>query len=346
MAILFDAAVDPDDLTAFVREVPLTRQHTFLDMFPRRDVRDNQVDFAEIVRTNRTARYRSWDGRLHVSARDTASEKKVKLPPLSSSLSMGEYERLQYEFARTGGTRTAAYVAAIYDDATNLTNEVLNRYEMAWGDVLNDGILSINENGLVSTADFGVPADHKITVGTSWATIASAPVLDDLIAALDVYIATNGFPPGQIRTSQKTIRRMTQNAQLINAVKGAAAGVTRLTLAELGGVFDSVGLPPIGAPIDHSFDVDGVTTRVLPEDKLLFLPPNLDDLGYSAWGLTATALELVNSNEADMSFEEAPGIVGVVEKDGPPYRSWTFVDACGMPILSNAKRLMIIDTVP
>jgi hypothetical protein len=31
--------------------------------------------------------------------------------------------------------------------------------------------------------------------------------------------------------------------------------------------------------------------------------------------------------EADLSFEDAPGIVGVVEKSGPPYREFTFVDA-------------------
>ena len=37
MAILFDATVEPDDLTTFVREVPVPRQHLFLNMFPRRD---------------------------------------------------------------------------------------------------------------------------------------------------------------------------------------------------------------------------------------------------------------------------------------------------------------------
>jgi hypothetical protein len=59
-------------------------------------------------------------------------------------------------------------------------------------------------------------------------------------------------------------------------------------------------------------------------------------------GVTATALELVNSNESDLSFEDAPGIVGVVEKVGPPYRQFTFVDACGMPVLDSA-RLMTLD---
>jgi hypothetical protein len=89
--------------------------------------------------------------------------------------------------------------------------------------------------------------------------------------------------------------------------------------------------------------VDGSTVRVVADDKLMFLPQNIGDLGFTAYGVTATALELVNSSEVDFSFEDAPGIVGVVEKVGPPYRQFTFVDACAMPILQNARRLLIAD---
>ena len=71
MAIFFDAPVAPDDLTTFVREVPTNSQLTLSQLFPVRLVDDNTVDFAEIIRTNRTARFRSFDGRIHVSERDT-----------------------------------------------------------------------------------------------------------------------------------------------------------------------------------------------------------------------------------------------------------------------------------
>jgi hypothetical protein len=33
----------------------------------------------------------------------------------------------------------------------------------------------------------------------------------------------------------------------------------------------------------------------------------------------------------------------VVIKDGPPFREETFVDAVGMPILANPKRLLVAD---
>jgi hypothetical protein len=311
-------------------------------LFPRRDLDTNTVDFAEIVRTNRTARYRSWDGRIHVSERDTGSEKRVALLPLSSSLSMGEYERLQLEFARNAGTNQQALANSIYNDATNLTREVQNRIELAWGDVLTDGVLTINENGFMGSADFGVPSTHIVSAGTAWTNVA-APALDNLIAWVDVYVATNGAPPGQIQTSQRVLRLMQTNTQLINAAVGAAVTRTRINREELNDVLASEGLPTLSAPYDAVLDVDGTTTRVIADDRLLFLPTNMSDLGYTAWGVTATALELVNSNEADLSFEEAPGIVGVVEKTGPPYRQFTYVDAVAMPILADARKLFVAD---
>jgi hypothetical protein len=342
MAIFFDAPVEPDALTSFVREVPIPSGLTLSTLFPRRDLDTNTVDFAEIVRTNRTARYRSWDGRIHVSERDTGSEKRVALLPLSSSLSMGEYERLQLEFARNGGTNQQALANSIYNDATNLTREVQNRIELAWGDVLTDGVLTINENGFMGSADFGVPSTHLVSAGTAWTNIA-APALDNLLAWMDVYVATNGVLPGQMRTSLRATRLMQTNTQLINAAVGAAVGRTRINREELNDVLSSEGLPTLGEPYDAVLDVDGTTTRVIPDDRVLFLPTNIEDLGYTAWGVSATALELVNSNEADLSFEEAPGIVGVVEKTGPPYRQFTFVDAVAMPILADARKLMVAD---
>ena len=345
MAIFFDAPVEPDALTAFVREVPTPSNLRLTQLFGEpRQLDTNTVDFAEIVRTNRTARFRSFDGRIHVSERDVGSEKRVKLLPLSTSLSMGEYERLQLEFARTGGTNQQALANSIYNDGENLTREVLNRMEQAWGDVLSDGKLTIDENGFQGEADFGVPAGNLVTpAGDPWPTVATADALTDLVTWVDAYIALNGFPPGAILTSQKITRLMQRNSEIINAVSGAAAQRTRVNSEELNDLFSSESLPPLLPPYDTNVDVDGVTTRVINEDLLLFLPPNISDLGYTAYGVSATALELVDSNRSDMSFEEAPGIVGVVEKTGPPYRAFTYVDAVGMPILANAKLLMIAD---
>jgi hypothetical protein len=345
MAILFDAPVEPDDLTTFVRQVPVPRTLALSNLFPTRNVMSNSIDFAEIVQTNRTARYRSYDGRLHVSERDLGSEKRVKLAPLSSSLSMGEYERLQLAFAQTGGTNQQSLANAVYNDAQTLTGEVLNRIEQAWGDVLVDGKFSPNEEGFQGESDYGLPAEHSVSAGTTWATIATAPALTNIQAWVDVYVATNGFAPGYMLTSLKVTRLLQRNTEVISAAYGATAGRTSTRREDLNNLLSDEGLPQLLDPYDGRVDVDGTDTRVIPDDKVIFLPPNIADLGYLAMGISATALELVNSNQSDLSFEDAPGIVGVVEKAGPPYRQYTFVDAVGQPVLTNAKRLMVADVI-
>lgn len=348
--LFLDGPVENEALTAFVREVPFDSNLGLTNLFGRRETESNKIDFAEIVRTNRMARYRSFDGRVHVSARDTGSEASVPLLPLSSSLNMGEWERLQVEFARFGGTNTQRLVRAVYNDAEQLTREVQNRVEMAWGDLLSDGIVTISEGGLTGSAgiaDFGVPANQKSTVGTAWSSLATAPVLSDIEAMNAVRVSNGNGQAGYMLTSGKNIRDLRRNKQVIDAVYGSVAGRTQVSLGELRNLIaDEFGITLLNA-YDSSFDVDGVATRTMPEDKVAFLPADLENFAYSAWGVTATALELVGSAKVDFSFEQAPGIVGILDK-GPsvPYRQQVIVDACALPILANARGLSVLDVAP
>lgn len=346
MAIIFDAPVTPDALTTFVREVPAPPGLGLLNQFPTRFVNDNRFDFAEVLRTNRTARFRTFDGRIHVSERDGGTDKWVPLPPLSSSLNMGEYERLQLEFARTGGTRDQALAAAVYNDATILTREVLNRLELAWGDILTDGKLTMlsaaGEPQLES--DFAVPPENIVTAATPWTTVATAPALTNLRTWSDVWKLGGGVD-GVIRTSQRVIRLFQANKEVIDAVYGSTQGRTRVNLTELNDLLSADGLPTLVPAYDGQVDVDGTATRVIADDKLIITPRDLGDLGSTVFGISATALELVNSNLAELTFEEAAGIVGVVIKLGPPFRQFTFVDAVGMPILEAPRQLFVADVI-
>jgi hypothetical protein len=346
MVILFDAAATPDDLTTFVRRVPQSDAFILNEILPDRYLDKNEVDFAELTQTNRTARFRAYDGRLHVSSRDAGSTKRVPLPPLSSSLSKGEYERLQLEFARNGGTNQSALAAAIYNDAEQLTREVLNRMELARGDALSDfKVTFLADNGEpLLEADFGAPAGHTVAPGVLWtaANLATMTPLQNMIDWRDVYIASRGSGPGQTLMSTTRASIVQRSAEIINAVHGSAAGRTRVTRAELNELLQSEGLPAIRT-YDANVDVDGVTTRIIADDKVMFVPENAGELGYTAWGVSATALELINSNQAELDFEDAPGIVGVVEKAGPPYREFTYVDAVGLPVISNPRALLVAD---
>lgn len=341
MAIYYDAPVAPDALTTFVRRVPTPAGNHLSAMFPTVYSDKNTFDFAEIVRKNRTAKYRSFDGSIHKSVRDSGSQSRVPLAPLSSSIGIGEYERLQLEFARTGGTFTKALSDAIYNDAEALTGEVLNRVELAWGDVLTDGKLTINENGFNDEADYGMPANHAVSPAKMWSAADATP-LTDLLAWSDVWAATNGGRPASMLTSLRVQRLLQRNKEVIDAVYGSTQGRTRVNASELDALLTSEGLPSLMPAYDTQLSVDNVDTRVIADDKVILLPENLGELGHMRYGLSATALEMLDAAKTDYSFSEASGIVGVVIKQAePPFRKTTFVDAVGQPILSDAKKLMV-----
>jgi hypothetical protein len=345
MAIVFDGPVSPDALTTFIRNVPIPASNALQQLFPTRYFDSNRIDWAELVQTNRTAAYRSFDGLIHVSARDAGSGKYVELIPFSDSLNLGEYERIAIEIAKYSGTNRASQVRAAYNDAERLTGTMHNRIELAWGDVLTDGKLTINEGGLQSEADYGVPA-NQITApaGALWtdANQATAVPLTDLDAWQEVRIANGNARAARMLTSRVRVGILRRNKQIIDAVYGSTQGRTSVSIDELNNLLASEDLPTV-LTYDSTLNVEGTVTRVFPTDRVALLPEDIGSLGFMAFGLSATALEIVGSNLAELSFGDAAGIVGVVEKAGPPYREYTFVDAVGMPILSNSGLLTVAD---
>lgn len=346
MAIVLDGPVLPADLTTFVREVPQPANFILDQILPNVYITDNRVDLGVITRTNRMARFRAYDASLHRAQRDTATTSIVQLPPLSDTLAMGELERLQLEFARTGGTNTGAFVNAIYNDAEQLTRNVLHRMEFARGDVLTDGKFTLGslagESGLQIEADFGVPAGNFVAPSILWSSTTTADVLNDLNAWVTYYISINGYAPGGMWISRQTSTQLLSNTLLRQAAGTLLGTASFLSRAAIDASLASHLLPPILGVYDSMVDVDGVTTRIMAANKVIFTPPAGTPFGRTVWGLSATALEIVNTPEANMSFEDAPGIVGAVDKaDSPPYRQQTFVDAVGMPVLDNPKALMV-----
>jgi hypothetical protein len=213
--------------------------------------------------------------------------------------------------------------------------------EQARGDVLTDGKFTLaGEGGLTMEADFGVPGNHIVAPGTLWSVTASATIIANLTDWVNTYVATNGSRPVGMIVSTRILNYMLQNAEIRTLAASLAGAPGSGDPPGPGRGSAAFGLPPITLVYDSQVDVDGVTTKVIPDDRVILYG---EDLGYTAWGITATALELVGAAETDLSFADAPGIVGVVIKDGPPFRQFTYVDAVGMPVLEKPRRLLVAD---
>lgn len=337
--------IDPVQLTGFVREVPGPATYTLNQVLPDVTIEDIDVAWDILNRTNRSATFRSYDAETPIGQRDSFERRRVSMPPLGVKTVVGELERLRLEQVRSGGNNTSRMIDAIYDDAARNTREVRARMELARGDVLTDWIFSLTgENGLTIQADFGAPAGHYPVAGTLWSDHTDSDPIADYATWVTTYTEANGEPPGRTLTSRSVIGHMLQNAK-VRTYAGSLAGTPQMvTRQQLNTVLEAFDLPPI-ITYDTQINVGTVATRPIPVDKFIMLPSNPRDLGATFWGVTAEALELAGGTNPQLAFSDAPGLVGVVMKDGDPVRTWTKVTAIGMPVITDPKRLFVADVL-
>lgn len=345
--ILFDAPVPPDTLTRYAEQyVPRPAENLLTAAADVNYTPDDKIRWGRVTRKNRMAKYRAWDGHIARQARDTAQEQWVPLAPFSNSQVTGEYETLKKEYARMQGGNVAFLADAIYNDTDSLVRSMWNRVEKGLGTTLVTGKFTVNENQTMYEADYALPAANKITAATPW-TNASALAADDLRALRSRFVASAGVAPGRIFTSETVISSLLRNPQIVGEALGTTSGRTRVTRAELNAWLGSESLPTIVTEVEGTMfnDETGLDERVLPQDLLVMTPANLGDCLEFTFGLSASALKLVNSNRTDLTFGDRTRITGMVIEDGPPFREFVYVDAVGIPILTAPQRVVIGDVL-
>lgn len=344
MTIIHDL-VDGATLTGFTREVPSPANYVLNQILPDVYINDIEATINRVTKTNRAAKFRSWDAETPIGKRPTGSQDRVALPPVGQKTVIGEFERLRLEALRLGGNANAALADAVYDDAAINTGSVLARVELARGDLLEDGVVTIDENGLEGLeADFGIDSSHKPTASVSFDDEAADPIEELLGWVNDVYIPDAGEPPAQMWTSNTVLAALLRN-EAIRALAASLVGAPNIvSRAQLDQVLQAFGLPVIRT-YDTRIDVDGTATRPIAEDKLIFVPSDPRSLGMTAWGITAEALELVGDNAVSFTFSDAAGLVGVVMKDGDPVRTWTKVTGVCLPIIEDPAKFFAADVL-
>jgi hypothetical protein len=201
--------------------------------------------------------------------------------------------------------------------------------------------VTINENGVVATVDFGRSGSHEVTAGTAWSTTASADPLADMLTWRDTYVDTNGEDPGAILTSRKVVGWMLRNDKIRTLAASIAGTPEIVSEAVLSQVLQVHGLPPIST-YDAKYKSGGVATRFIPEDKFLYLPSDPSELGGTFWGTTVEALDGGYSLE---SGEESGIVSGVYRVEESP-ALWTKAAAIVLPVLANPDLTFVADVIP
>lgn len=334
--------VDVAEVTGFVRDLEFPE--LVLDgILPNKEVPDINYAFSKATISRRAAQYRAWDTEAPIARRGPLSQVEGEIPGLSEKIRFGEYDILRSR-ARMGDTGAQQQIVdTIYDDAKNRAFAIQARAEIARGDLLTDGKVTISENGFHLEVDFGLPGTHIVApLGALWSNHGAADVIGDLRLWMAVWKAdNNGRTPGAIVVSDQVLSDMLLNAALRDLAQANGITPAFLNAAQLNTIFSAHGLPPVVTYDGELEDHTGAAVRPIPADRVLMVPANGADLGQTFYGTTAEALELVSEGKLDS--RAAPGIVVVVDKTFDPVATWTKAAGIILPVLTNPNALLVAD---
>lgn len=333
--------VDVQELTEYLRLIEFER-FTLERLLPNVNREDLEFAFTRGRLDDQDATvYRAFDTPAPIARRQGVSRVRGELPPLSRKIQIGEEERLRLRQLQENGGAGAnnRLVDQIYRDAENMARAINARLELARGEALYTGKLVLAENGVKAEVDYGMPAGNKVSAAVAWSNFATADPLGDLLTWMEAYVdETDGATPGEIQTSTKVKGYLLRNEKMQRIVRGDTERV--LNEEELNNQLRISGLPPIST-YDTKVRVNGVSTRTIPEDRLLFLPDDGEPLGETQFGVTAESMRLVAAGQ--LGAEDAPGLVAVIEETFDPVATWTKAAAIALPVLANPELVLSAD---
>lgn len=321
--------IEAAELTGYVRaaleDLP---QNTFGLSQYLPDTPTDDIDFRANVGGSglrKTAAFRSYDAESPIGARKGIHTIQGELPPISEKIRLGEYDRLKMR------NLSDAVRNAIMDDGVERAKAIHTRIEIARGDLLMTGKVAIEENGLALEADFGRASNHTQTAATRWDN--GGDPIEDLLAWVQIYVATNGVRPGEILTSEQVVAALMRNPMIHEYVLAPGATQNIVTREALNALLQSFGLPGLTTYDAQVDDGTGGARSILDPKRILFLPPAGQKIGETLWGVTAESLD----ERYQIDAAEAPGVVVGSYSDNDPVGMWTKASAISLPVAPNTN---------
>lgn len=239
---------------------------------------------------------------------------------------------------------------ALYDYVINrglkLADSVITRTKVAKNELMAYGKVTIKENNLDLTVNYGVPADqtsYTISLGANDDILGQIQdIVDD---AVDKGVIITGM-----MTSKRNITKMRSNKAIQTAINGNIAIGATVRRSALSAYFeDEYGIRDIitndliyGAEAQEGADgrADITTARYYPKDKITFFATNpAGKLGLGLWGDPPEASTAKYGNISTSEISPYVYIKQWIEND--PAETWTKASGLFMPVLYNPNSLWI-----
>jgi hypothetical protein len=335
---IYNEYATPAELTGYARAALADRPENALQLtarLPHRQVNDLVYRFKKGGGSLASAAsYRAYDAEPTFGKREGISRVTGELPAIGQQFLLGEYDSLRL---RSAGEEIRKIMLT---DAAKIARSIDTRFEFARGQALVEGKVTLHEDGVEATVDFGRNAAHSVAPSTLWTDLTNAKVLSDLQTWRDTYVETTGQEPGILQTSTKVVSLMLRNAEIRSHLLPVGSTISQVKLSDLNALLLDFDLPQISKFNARAIDTAGVSRRIIEDDKLLLLPPDGVEMGATLWGTTLEAQE----PEYGIAPADHPGIVvAAFKQKASPIRVNTVGAAIGIPILFDPDLSFVAD---
>lgn len=249
---------------------------------------------------------------------------------------------------RNGVQNDSALYDYVINDGLRLADQVVTRTKVAKNELLATGQVTIKENNLDLTVDYGVANDHK-NLTLDFSDDAAATIPEQLQEIVDTALEAGVILTG-IYTSRKNIGKMRADATLQKVINGNLAEGALLSRTALDNYLaEEFGLSTIitndltygaSATIGANGRPNITAKRYFPQDKVTFFAGNTAGrLGVGLWGdPPETDVErLLEVSQSGVS----PYVYLTQWTENDPAVLWTKASSLFMPVLYNPDSLWI-----
>jgi hypothetical protein len=290
----------------------------------------------------RAAAYRAWDVEAGFSYTQGTENRSGKLPPISIKHRIGEYDELVQQIDGP------ALIQGVFDERTRgMAAQIQTRVELARGQALETGTVTLNEGKLGATIDFGRKASHTFTAATLWSD-PTADILGQLQSASDLFRIANGGPWAELLMSTRVRSYLQRNKGIIGqALQRTDNLPAAISVTDVESVLSAWGFGSITINDEQVQDVNGNNVRVLSDNKVIPVAATggisltgngASGLGSTDFGITA---EAVNPTYG-IGGTDRSGLFAAAYQGHDPEGKYVLVSAVVLPVLSNANGTMTI----
>lgn len=237
----------------------------------------------------------------------------------------------------------------VMDFASDLSEQVVTRAKVARAEVMATGKMTIAENGLNLTIDYGVPAAnlaHTLDLGAGASTDAPAQIQAIVDAAADGGVALNGMV-----TSRSVLTKLRSNGAVQKAINGTnAQGVLVSNQALQAWLADEYGIVTVIADdlsysLPYELDANGIpqasANRYFPKNVVSFFgTTNGMKFGAGLWGVPPEE-DIASFYTGGVQGSQNPYVYITQWAEKDPAVLWTKASALYIPVLFNPHGLHV-----